>query len=430
MSVKVLTRHFGVPDSRSIAVYESDGGYEGARKALTKMKPAEVIDTVKASNLLGRGGAGFPCGVKWGFVPVDSPKPKYFVCNCDESEPGTFKDHELILNDPHMLIEGIIIGSYAIRSNRAFIYMRGEFLKRQPILDRAIEEAKAAGYLGDNILGTGYDLEITTFLGAGAYICGEETGLLSSIEGWRGHPKLKPPFPAVSGLYACPTVINNVETICCLPDILVRGADWFASLGVEGEGGTKLYGVSGHVERPGLYELPMGTNLKEIITVHCGGIRGGKPLKAVIPGGTSVPVLTADEVDIPMSFAGVKAAGSMLGSGAIIVMDADTDMVLAYKTLIDFYAHESCGQCTPCREGCRWLKQITDRIVAGRGEPGDPDRMVSIARNMVGRTICVLADAAAMPTESFVTKFRGEFDACIRNGRRARVEAGASPVAP
>ncbi len=428
MSEKVLTRHFGVPDSRTIKVYESNGGYVSARKAVMEMKPTEVIDTVKQANLLGRGGAGFPCGVKWGFVPVDSPKPKYFVCNCDESEPGTFKDHELLLNDPHMLIEGLIIGSYAIHSNRAFIYMRGEFMNREAVLLEAIEEAKAAGYLGKNVFGTGYELEITTYMGAGAYICGEETGLLSSLEGWRGHPKLKPPFPAVSGLYGCPTVINNVETICCLPHILERGPEWFNALGVEGEGGTKLYGVSGHVERPGLYELPMGTNLKELIYEHCGGIRGGKTLKAVIPGGSSVPVLKADQIDIEMSFSGVKEAGSLLGSAAVIVMDEDTDMVLAFKSVIDFYAHESCGQCTPCREGCRWLKQITDRIVAGKGVPGDPDRMVSIAQRMVGRTICVLADAAAMPTESFVAQFRDEFDAYIRGGELVGADASAAPA--
>jgi NADH-quinone oxidoreductase subunit F len=426
MSEKVLTRRFGLENSRSIRVYESTGGYSALKKALGSMKPDEVIEIVKASKLRGRGGAGFPAGVKWGFVPKDSPKPKYFVVNADESEPGTFKDHELILNDPHMLIEGTIIGAYAIGSHRAFIYMRGEFKNRVALVEAAIAEARKAGYVGRKILGSKYDLELTVYLGAGAYICGEETGLLSSLEGWRGYPKIKPPFPAVSGLYGCPTVVNNVETLCCVPDIITRGPEWFAALGAEDDGGTKLYCVSGHVDRPGMYELPMGTNLKEIVYEHAGGIRGGRALKAVIPGGSSVPVLRADEIDIPMSFKGVMKAGSMLGSAGVIVMDETTDMVRAFKSVIDFYAHESCGQCTPCREGCHWLKQITDRIVAGRGKRSDLDRMVSLANNMVGRTICVLADAAQMPTVSFVTKFRSEFEAYIRSGGPVAAPRGAA----
>jgi NADH-quinone oxidoreductase subunit F len=417
MSEKIFSRLFDVPQGHTLPVYEEHGGYQALRKVLGKIQPDDVIETVKASNLRGRGGAGFPTGVKWGFVPKSDEKPKYFVINADESEPGTFKDHELMHFDPHSLIEGTIIGSYAIGSHRAFIYLRGEFEKLQERLDVALDEAREKGYIGKNVLGTGYDIEITTYLGAGAYICGEETGLLSSLEGWRGYPKIKPPFPAVEGLYRCPTVVNNVETIAALPAIFTKGAEWFASLGVEKEGGTKLYCVSGHVKKPGVLELPMGANLKEIIYEHCGGIRNDNELKAVIPGGSSVPVLRADECDIPMSLAGVQKAGSMLGSAGIIVMDHTTDMVLAYKSIMDFYAHESCGQCTPCREGCSWMKQITDRIVAGEGTMEDIDRLVDIGNRMIGRTICVLADAAAMPTESFVEKFRDEFEAYVRGER-------------
>jgi len=425
MSEKVFTRLFDVPEGHTLAVYEKHGGYAAARKIITgNVPPAEVIETVKASNLRGRGGAGFPAGMKWSFVPVKSPKPKYLVVNADESEPGTFKDHLLMLKDPHSLLEGMIISAYAIASHRAFIYLRGEFEELQRHLDAAIAEAEAKRYLGRGIFGSSYDLVVTTYLGAGAYICGEETGLLSSLEGWRGYPKIKPPFPAVEGLYRCPTVVNNVETICAVPPIFTRGAEWFASLGVEKEGGTKLYCVSGHVKRPGLFELPMGANLREIIYEHCGGIRNDRQLKAVIPGGSSVPVLRADECDIPMSLAGVAKAGSMLGSAGIIVMDDTTDMVLTYKSIIDFYAHESCGQCTPCREGCAWMKQITDKIVSGHGTSADIDRLVDVGNKMVGRTICVLADAAAMPTASFVAKFRDEFEAYVRGERRA----GASPM--
>jgi NADH-quinone oxidoreductase subunit F len=421
MSEKVLTRLFGVEGSHTLPVYLEHGGYEAAKKVVTSgTDPKDVIETVKVSNLRGRGGAGFPTGMKWGFVPTSSEKPKYLVINADESEPGTFKDHELMMQDPHALLEGMIIASYAISCTRAFIYLRGEFELLQARLDGCIAEAEAKGLLGRGIFGSSYDLTITTYLGAGAYICGEETGLLSSLEGWRGYPKIKPPFPAVEGLYRCPTVVNNVETIQCLPPIFNRGAEWFASLGVEKEGGTKLFCVSGHVKRPGVYELPLGVPLREIIYEHCGGIRDDNQLKAVIPGGSSVPVLRADECDIPMSLAGVLAAGSMLGSAGIIVMDHTTDMVLTYKSIMDFYAHESCGQCTPCREGCGWMKQITDKIVRGEGTSADVDRLVDVGNNMVGRTICVLADAAAMPTESFVAKFRDEFDAYVSGKKSAK----------
>lgn len=417
MSEKIFTRLFDVEGGHTLPVYEEHGGYQALRKVLGTMKPEEVTETVKRSNLRGRGGAGFPTGVKWGFVPKSTDKPKYFVVNADESEPGTFKDHELMHHDPHAMIEGTIMGSYAIGSHRAFIYLRGEFEVLQRRIDAALDEARKKGYVGKNVLGSGYDIEITTYLGAGAYICGEETGLLSSLEGWRGYPKIKPPFPAVEGLYRCPTVVNNVETIAALPYIVTAGAETFASLGVEKEGGTKLFCVSGHVKRPGVLELPMGVRLKEIIYEHCGGIRNDNELKAVIPGGSSVPVLRAEECDIEMSLAGVQKAGSMLGSAGIIVMDHTTDMVLTYKSIMDFYAHESCGQCTPCREGCSWMKQITDRIVAGNGTMRDIDNLVDIGNRMVGRTICVLADAAAMPTESFVAKFRDEFEAYVRGER-------------
>jgi NADH-quinone oxidoreductase subunit F len=423
MTEKVFTKLFDVKDSHTIEVYEKHDGYRAAKKVVTSSNAADVIETVKTSNLRGRGGAGFPAGVKWSFVPTDSPKPKYFVINADESEPGTFKDHELMLKDPHSLLEGTIIGSFAINSHRAFIYLRGEFEELQKHLDKAIAEAEAKGYLGKNIFGSGYDLTITTYLGAGAYICGEETGLLSSLEGWRGYPRIKPPFPAIEGLYACPTVVNNVETICAVPHIFNKGAAWFAGLGCEGEGGTKLFCVSGHVNKPGVYELPLGVSLLELSNEHCGGIRNGNKLKAVIPGGSSVPVLRADECDIEMSLAGCSKAGTMLGSAGVIVMDDTTDMVLAYKSIMDFYAHESCGQCTPCREGCGWMQQITNRIIAGEGTSADIDRLVEVGNNMVGRTICVLSDAAAMPTESFVAKFRDEFEAYVRGERKGAAEA-------
>lgn len=398
----------------SIGDYLKQGGYQGLAKALREFRPEEVIEIVKKSGLRGRGGAGFPAGVKWGFVPKDGSRPRYLCCNADEGEPGTFKDRQLMERDPHQLIEGIIISSYAIGAKMAFIYIRGEFVRAARILERALEEAYSQGYLGKNILENGYDLDIQIHRGAGAYICGEETALLESLEGKRGNPRLKPPFPASVGLYGYPTVINNVETLCNIPHIINRGPEWFASIGTPKSTGTKIFSISGHVERPGNYELPMGTPLRELIYQYAGGIRGGHALKAIIPGGSSTPVLTPDKLDVPLDFESVAAAGSMLGSGAVIVMDNTTCMVKVALILSRFYHHESCGQCTPCREGTAWMHKILKRIEEGRGRMEDLDLLLDICDNMKGKTICPLSDAAAMPVESYIQNFRGEFEDHIR----------------
>ncbi len=412
----ILLRARGEENSRSISTYMKLGGYGALKKALI-MDPADIRKEVKDSGLRGRGGAGFPTGVKWGFVPTDSPKPIYLICNADESEPGTFKDREIIHTDPHMLIEGMIIASYAIGAHTAYIYIRGEFFEEARMLETAIEEARRKGYLGQNILKTGYDLEIHVHRGAGAYICGEETALIESIEGKRGHPRLKPPFPAVVGLFGCPTVVNNVETLACVPHIIENGAEWFASIGKPRNTGPKLFCVSGHVERPGVYELPLGVTFREIIEEHCGGVRGGRRLKAFIPGGSSAPVLPASAVDTPATFDDVAEAGSMLGSGGLIVMDETVDMVWALENLLEFYAHESCGQCTPCREGSDWALDILRRILAGHGRPGDLETLERISRYASqGMTICPLGDAFCGPIASFLRHFRDEFEARIAGG--------------
>jgi len=416
MSIKILTRNMHVPNLTSIDVYESVGGYQGLRKALS-LQPGEITETVKKSGLRGRGGAGFPTGVKWGFVPKNTGKPIYLCVNGDESEPGTFKDRVIIEKDPHQLLEGTIIAAYALGSHQAFIYIRGEFFYGAQVLQKAIDEAYAKGYLGKNIAGSGYDLELVLHRGAGAYICGEETALLESLEGKRGHPRLKPPFPAVVGLYKCPTVINNVETLANVPHIINNGADWFAAIGVERNTGTRLYGVSGHVNKPGVYEFPMTVTLRELIYDHCGGMRGGKKLKAVIPGGSSVPILTADQVDVRMDFDSVAKAGSLLGSAGVVVMDETTCMVRAVRRITRFYAEESCGQCTQCREGTEWLYQILDRIENGNGRPGELEILLDICIQMKGRTICALSDAAAMPVESYIQKFYDEFAGHITQKR-------------
>ncbi|NOZ55314.1 MAG: NADH-quinone oxidoreductase subunit NuoF [Calditrichaeota bacterium] len=417
--VKVLTEFFDVPDSHKIDVWEKHGGYQAIRKVLKSMTPDEVIEEVKRSKLRGLGGAGFPTGVKWGFVPKDSEKPKYLVVNADEGEPGTFKDRHVIMNIPHSLLEGMMIASYAIGAHVAYIYIRGEYVHPARRLEEAIAEAKAKGYLGKGIFGTDYDLEVYIHRGAGAYICGEETALLNSLEGKKGWPRLKPPFPATVGAFQSPTVVNNVETLSYVPHIIARGADWFASLseGTERCGGTRIFSVSGHVKRPGVYEAPLHTTLREIVYDFAGGIRGDKKLKAVIPGGSSCPVLKADEIDVRMCFDDLAKAGTMAGSGGVIVMDEDTCMFDTLRNIIHFYAHESCGQCTPCRQGTGWLVRIFDRIAEGRGMPGDVDNILEIAQNIMGRTICPLGDAAAMPVISFVTKFREEFEYHVREGR-------------
>jgi NADH-quinone oxidoreductase subunit F len=412
---KVLLRHVDHPESRRLEYYRGHGGYEAARQVLA-MEPQAVIDVVKASNLRGRGGAGFPCGMKWSFVPKDSPKPKYLVVNADESEPGTFKDRVILERDPHQLLEGIIIAAHAIGSHTSYVYIRGEFVKGYRVMEEAIREAYAAGILGENVLESGFRLDVTMHRGAGAYICGEETGLLSSLEGKRGLPKIKPPFPAVEGLFRSPTVVNNVETLANLPHIFTRGVDWFRSIGPEKGPGPKLLCVSGHAVRPGTYEVPMGINLRDLIFDLAGGIPGGRALKAVIPGGTSAKVLSAEECDVSMDFDSLLAKDTMLGSGGVIVMDETTDMVDALYNILRFYHHESCGQCTPCREGTGWLEKIAGRIRGGEGRPEDPDLLLDICQRMVGRTICVLADAAAFPCESIVKKFRAEFEERIRKG--------------
>ncbi|MCH8287670.1 MAG: NADH-quinone oxidoreductase subunit NuoF [Candidatus Marinimicrobia bacterium] len=415
MMEKILTRNIAVENSHRISAYIASGGYEALKTVLNDLSPDEVTDIVKNSGLRGRGGAGFPAGVKWGFVPKETDKLKYLVCNADESEPGTFKDRLILDNDPHMMLEGIAIASYAIGANTAFIYIRGEFAAQTLILNEAIEEMKEKGFLGKNILSSGYDLDIIITRGAGAYICGEETALLTSLEGKRGYPRIKPPFPAVAGYLNSPTIVNNVETLCCVPHIISRGADWFKSIGTEMSSGPKLYCVSGHVRNPGVFELPMGTPLKELIFEHAGGVLHNRKLKAVIPGGSSTSVLKADEIDIAMDFDSVAAAGSMLGSAGIIVMDEQTDMVDACYNLSRFYAHESCGQCTPCREGVPWMTMILGRITNGKGGRRDIDLLLDICKSIERKTICPFGDAAVAPVKSYIDKFREEFDYYVEN---------------
>jgi len=415
---KLLLRNIDVPDSHMLATYQSRGGYAAWRKVVQSMKPAQLIEEVKASGLRGRGGAGFPTGMKWSFVPRESPKPKYLVCNADESEPGTFKDRLLIERDPHAVVEGTLIAAFAIQSATAFIYIRGEMVFGTKQLERAVEEAYQAGYLGKNILGTGYDLDVIVHRGAGAYICGEETALLSSLEGGRGWPKVKPPFPATHGLFGCPTVVNNVETLAALPWIIERGAAAYAAIGTEKSKGTKLFSVSGHIARPGVYELEMGYPFKKFLEEDCGGVAGGKKLKGVIPGGGSMPVLRPDELEgVNLDYESVQAAGSLLGSGGVIVMDETTCMVGAAWNIARFFAHESCGQCSPCREGCHWMEKIFHRIEQGAGQKGDLDLILNVSSNIMGNTICPFGDAAAMPAAAFIRKYREEFEAHIAQKR-------------
>jgi NADH-quinone oxidoreductase subunit F len=419
----ILTKRWGKPDSAALAGYRADGGYAALDKALG-MQPAAIVDEVKKSNLRGRGGAGFATGLKWTFLPKDV-RPRYLTVNADESEPGTFKDRYIIEHDPHMLIEGIAITCYALDIHLAYIYIRGEFPKQARILDKAIREAREAGIIGPRLLGkTDFDVEIHVHRGAGAYICGEETALLESLEGKKGYPRLKPPFPAVVGLWGKPTIINNVETIANIPWIVANGGDAFAALGVGKSGGTRLFGVSGHVNRPGVYEKPVHYNLKRLIMEDCGGIVGGRRIKAVIPGGSSSPVLRGDEIDISLEFDAVKAAGSMSGSGGVIVFDESTCMVRALARIAKFYAEESCGQCTPCREGTSWMEGIVERIEHGRASTGDVEKLEQIAGNIGGNTICALGDAAAMPVQSFVKKFRDEFVRHVEERRCPQGEHG------
>ena len=409
--VPVISRLFGVKDSHKLEVYIAHDGYKGMERALKELTPEQVVDEVKKSNLRGRGGAGFPTGMKWSFVPKESAKPKYVLCNADESEPGTCKDRPLMEMMPHQLIEGIVIAGRAVGSHQGYIYIRGEYRYVLDIMDEAIEEAYKAGYLGKNILGSGFDFDLVTHTGAGAYECGEESALMESLEGKRGYPRIRPPFPAVVGLYGSPTVINNVETLCSAPEILRRGGEWYAGLGSPKNGGTRLFCVSGHVNKPGIYELPMGFPLRRIIEDVAGGMRNGRRLKAIIPGGSSCPLLTADEIDVNMDYDSVAKAGSMLGSGGLVVIDEDTCMVDLARRIMHFYAHESCGWCIPCREGTGWLRKTLDRFHAGYGRPEDISLIGDLSKNMLGRTFCPLGDAAAMPTISIVKKWRHEFEA-------------------
>jgi len=408
--VPIISKRFGIPNSRKIDVYMKHEGYQALEKALKQMTPDQIIDEVKKSSLRGRGGAGFPAGMKWSFVPKDTGKPKYILANADESEPGTCKDRPLMEMDPHQLIEGMVIAGRAVNANRGYIYIRGEYRYIIDIMDAALAEAYAKGYLGKNILGSGFDFELCTHTGAGAYECGEESALMESLEGKRGYPRIRPPFPAVVGLYGCPTVINNAETLSTVPAVIRMGGEAYANLGTPKNGGTRLYSISGHVNRPGIYELPLGFPLRRLIEEVAGGVRGGKKLKAVIPGGSSCPLLSADEIDILMDYDSVAKAGSMLGSGGTVIIDEDTCMVDVARRIMHFYAHESCGWCIPCREGTTWLRKILDRFHEGGGREEDIPLIDELSKNMLGRTFCPLGDAAALPTISIVKKWRNEFE--------------------
>ncbi|MCL2735007.1 MAG: NADH-quinone oxidoreductase subunit NuoF [Propionibacteriaceae bacterium] len=404
----VLTRNWGTDRSWTLDAYRAQGGYEGLKKALT-MAPVDVMNEVKAAGLRGRGGAGFPTGMKWSFVPQDNPNPKYLVVNGDESEPGTCKDIPLMMASPHTLVEGAIISAYAINAHTAFIYIRGEVVHPIRRVQAAVKEAYEAGLLGTNILGTGYDLELIVHAGAGAYICGEETALLNSLEGLRGQPRLRPPFPAVAGLYASPTVINNVESISTVPSILRYGKEWFASMGTEKSQGFTIYSLSGHVKNPGQYEAPLGTTMRQLIEL-AGGMRDGHELKFFTPGGSSTPILTAEHLDVPLDYEGLAAAGTMLGTKAMQVFDETVSVVRTTKRWLEFYKHESCGKCTPCREGTWWLVQLLAKLEAGQGEEGDVDKLLSVADTITGKSFCTLVEGAIACVTSAVRHFRPEFE--------------------
>jgi NADH-quinone oxidoreductase subunit F len=416
---RLLSKHFGDEDAVRIDAWIERGGYAALKKGL-EMTPDEVTQVVKDAGLRGRGGAGFPAGLKWSFMPKDD-RPRYLACNADESEPGTFKDRELMRWTPHQVIEGIILASYAIQAQHAYIYIRGEFVDVVRVLNQAVVDAYERGYLGKNILGSGFDLELTVHLGAGAYIAGEETGLLNSLEGRRAEPRVKPPFPAQRGAFDMPTTVNNVETLAAVPHIVEHGADWYRQWGTEKRPGTKLFSCCGHLQRPGNYELPLDFNLKDLVLDICGGPPEGRALLAVIPGGSSVPIMTPAEIDCDVSYEGVEAAGSLLGSGGLIAMDDSTCMVRAVRRMVEFYAHESCGQCTNCREGTSWLANILRRIERGDGREEDLPLLLDIGANMAGRTICPLSDSAAVPVVSSIQKFEGEYMAHIKDGRCSAV---------
>jgi NADH-quinone oxidoreductase subunit F len=406
----VLTRNFGLPRSETINAYMANGGYQALPKVLREYSPQQVIETVIASGLRGRGGAGFPAGRKWSFMPKEPDVQKYVCVNTDEGEPGTFKDRELVEKDPHQIIEGVIIASYAVGATRAFVYIRGEFFLGIKRWIKAIDDAYAKGFLGKNILGSEFSLDLSVHRGAGAYICGEETALIESLEGKRGEPRKKPPYPANVGLWGKPTLVHNVETLANIPHIINRGAEWFASIGTPKSTGSKIFCVSGHVRNRGIFELPMGVSLREIIEEHAGGMTFGKKLKAVIPGGASTPMLTPDQLDTPMAFETLEAAGTMLGTGAIIAMDEDTCMVDVARRLMRFFAHESCGHCTPCRVGTQHMLGILERLEGGEGQAGDIARLEGLANGIRGRTFCPMGDAAVSPVLSGLKLFRDEYD--------------------
>jgi len=404
-----------IKDQRKLSVARDNGAYKFLPTVLKEFDAERIIDEVKTSGIRGRGGAGFPTGLKWSFVPRNTGKPTYLLCNADEGEPGTFKDRDIMRYDPHLLIEGMIMAGFALDVHDAYIYIRGEFLAEARILEEAIREAYEANLLGENILGSGFSMNLTVHRGAGAYICGEETALIESLEGKPGRPRFKPPFPAVEGFYRCPTVVNNVETLSTIPAILEHGGEWHAQIGKPNNTGMKIFSVSGHVNRPGNYEVPMGTPLKTLIEEHCDGLQHGTIPKAIIPGGSSSPWLTAGHYEIPLTFDDLAKAGSMLGSGAIIVMDETADVLAVTRRLAHFYAHESCGQCTPCREGTGWLERILLRIERGQGRPEDMDVLKDAASHMAGRTICALADGAAAPVLSLIRHFPEEITSRMAN---------------
>ncbi len=438
-TTKLLTTRFGDEKAKNIEYYEKIGGYSSLRKALS-MQPADIVAEVKKSNLRGRGGAGFPTGIKWGFLPADAQKI-HLVCNADESEPGTCKDRELLYWDPHLLIEGMIASAFAIKAEHNYIYIRGEMMREYAVIKKAVDDAYAKGYLGKNILGSGFDCELTVHRGAGAYICGEETALLNSLEGLRGQPRLKPPFPAIKGLFGEPTIVNNVETLMNIPAIVDKGGEWYAGLGVGRSGGTRIVCVSGHVEKPGVYELPMTITFRQLIDEVCGGIWKGRKVKAVIPGGSSMPPLCESELDVAVEFdalmtderirpcevqdgetfqmGGGRVLRTMAGSGGIVVIDDQTDLTKVVWRIMKFYAHESCGQCTPCREGTGWLEKVSRRVADGQGKVGDVELLGSIAHGIAGNSICALGEAAAWPMMGFLTKFRAEFLAKIAQAQEA-----------
>jgi NADH-quinone oxidoreductase subunit F len=436
---KLLTTLYGLPESWTLRVADEHGAYAIARRAFTAMRPEDIAAQVKDANMRGRGGAGFPAGVKWGFLPKNSDKPVYLVINADEGEPGTFKDRTLMELDPHRLIEGCLITMRAIGSHVCYIYVRCELVKSIQRIEAAIEDARQRGYIGKTPFGVAHSIDIWVHTGAGAYICGEETSMLNSLEGLRGEPRLKPPFPAIAGAFGCPTIVNNVETIASVPDIVrMGGKEWAALSRLPNDGGARLYGVSGHVKKPGVYEAPVGLTLRELIYDLGGGmLRDDRPLKAVIPGGSSTPVIRPDDmvdapaaghplhawhgksqIDVPMGVDTFRALGSMLGTCCAIVMDSSVSMVEAARNLMHFYAHESCGQCTPCREGTGWLHDVLNNLCNGRGKPGDAELLVDISNNMMGNTICAFADGTAMPMLGFVQKFRSEFIEAATRGVR------------